>query len=129
MGQEEKKATVLITDDTIFMRRRLREIFEANDIEVAGEAGTGKEAVELYEKLLPDFVTMDIAMPDMDGLQALKAIREIDPVAVVIMVSSMGFQEKVLKAIRLGAKNFIVKPFTEDKVMEIVTKTLEAAHD
>jgi two-component system chemotaxis response regulator CheY len=118
------KKTVLIADDTVFMRKMLRDIFEAHEIEVVAEAGNGKEAVELYEKHLPDFVTMDIAMPEMDGLHALKGIREIDPVAVVIMVSSMGFQEKVIEAIRLGAKNFIVKPFTESKVMEVVNKTL-----
>jgi two-component system chemotaxis response regulator CheY len=118
------KKTVLIADDTVFMRKMLRDIFDAHGIEVIGEAGNGKEAVELYEKHLPDFVTMDIAMPEMDGLHALKGIREIDPVAVVIMVSSMGFQEKVIEAIRLGAKNFIVKPFTESKVMEVVNKTL-----
>ncbi len=126
MNSEKKKNTVLIVDDTLFMRRMLREIFESNDIEVIAEAGTGKEAVELYEKHLPDFVTMDIAMPEMDGLQALKAIRDIDPVAVVIMVSSMGFQEKVIEAIRLGAKNFIVKPLTESKVMDVVSKILSS---
>lgn len=120
------KKTVLIADDTVFMRKMLRDIFDTHGIEVIAEAGNGKEAVELYEKHLPDFVTMDIAMPEMDGLRALKGIREIDPVAVVIMVSSMGFQEKVIEAIRLGAKNFIVKPFTESKVMEVVNKTLPA---
>lgn len=122
----EKKRTALIADDTIFMRKMLSDIFSAHGIEVVAEAGNGKEAVELYEKHLPDFVTMDIAMPEMDGLRALKGIKEIDPVAVVIMVSSMGFQEKVIEAIRLGAKNFIVKPFTEAKVMEVVNKSVPA---
>ena len=125
MKQEEAAPTVLIADDAIFMRRMLRDIFQSHHIRVVAEAETGRQAVELYERHRPDFVTMDIAMPEMDGIQALKAIREMDPEARVIMISSLGFQEKIIAAIRAGAMNFIVKPFGEAMVVDVVSKTLQ----
>lgn len=116
--------TVLIVDDTEFMRHMLRDIIERLGCKVVGEACNGKEAVRMYEKLLPDLTTMDITMPEMDGIEALKAIRKIDPAAQVIMVSAMGSKENVMAAVKSGAKNFIVKPFEEKKVLEVLRSVL-----
>lgn len=115
---------VLIVDDAAFMRIKLKDILEKNNYEVAGEAENGIEAVEKYKELNPDIVTMDITMPEMDGIQALKEIKEINGDAVVIMCSAMGQQAMVIDAIQAGAKDFIVKPFQADRVMEAVTKAL-----
>ena len=124
MGQDYKD-TILIVDDTQFMRKMLRDIFEKHDFNIVGEASNGKEAVKLYEELLPDLTTMDITMPEMDGIEALIAIRKIDPAAQVLMVSAVGSQSKVLEAVKEGAKNFIVKPFEEEKVLEVVNRILK----
>lgn len=122
--EQEHKGTILIVDDTQFMRRMLREIFERNGYNVVGEACNGKEAVKMYVDLLPGLTTLDITMPEMDGIAALQAIRKIDPTAQVIMVSAMDSKDSVLAAVKAGAKNFIVKPFEEQKVLEVVKPLL-----
>lgn len=117
-------ARVLIVDDAAFMRMMIKDILEKNGFEVVGEASNGLKAVELYEKEKPDVVTMDITMPDMDGIEAVKAIKASDPAAKVIMCSAMGQQSMVMDAIRAGAKDFIVKPFQADRVLEAIKKAL-----
>src|SRR5690625_3678274 len=115
---------VLIVDDAAFMRMMIKDILEKNGYEVVGEAQNGMEAVEKYEELSPDLVTMDITMPEMDGIEALKKIQEINPEATVIMCSAMGQQAMVIDAIQAGAKDFIVKPFQAERVLEAVETTL-----
>ena len=115
---------ILIVDDAAFMRMMIKDILEKNGYEVVGEAQDGMEAVEKYQELRPDLVTMDITMPEMDGIAALKKIREMDPDAKVIMCSAMGQQAMVIDAIQAGAKDFIVKPFQADRVLEAVRKTI-----
>lgn len=117
-------AKVLIVDDAAFMRMMIKDILVKNGFEVIGEAGNGMKAVELYKKERPDVVTMDITMPEMDGIGAVKAIREMDPSARIIMCSAMGQQSMVMDAIRAGAKDFIVKPFQADRVLEALKRTL-----
>ncbi|WP_027625847.1 response regulator [Clostridium lundense] len=117
-------AKVLIVDDAAFMRMMIKDILEKNGFEVIGEANNGLKAVELYKKERPDVVTMDITMPDMDGLQAVKEIRSIDSTAKIIMCSAMGQQTMVMDAIKAGAKDFIVKPFQPDRVLEAIKKVL-----
>lgn len=112
---------VLVVDDAAFMRLNLKNILK-DDFEVVGEAENGKEAVELYQELKPDIVTMDITMPVMDGLEAIKAIQDIDPDAQIVVCSAMGQQKIVIQAIEMGAKDFIVKPFKKDRVMESLKK-------
>ncbi|HPM41426.1 MAG TPA: response regulator [bacterium] len=123
-------ARVLIVDDAIFMRRMLSDIVRGAGHEVAGEAGDAIEAIKKYEELRPDVVTMDIVMPrqgDMDGMGALKRILEIDPAARIVMVSALGQQETVLEAIRIGAKDFIVKPFLEENVVKAIDRVAKEA--
>ena len=115
---------VLIVDDAAFMRMMIKDILEKNGFEVVGEASNGLKAVEMYKKDKPDIVTMDITMPDMDGIQAVKAIKEFDPTAKVIMCSAMGQQSMVMDAIRAGARDFIVKPFQADRVLEAIKKAI-----
>ncbi len=115
---------ILIVDDAAFMRMMIKDILVKNGFEVVGEAADGAEAVEKYAELSPDLVTMDITMPEMDGIQALKAIKEKDPSAVIIMCSAMGQQAMVIDAISAGAKDFIVKPFQADRVIEAIEKAL-----
>ena len=115
---------VLIVDDAAFMRMMIKDILEKNGFEVLGEAPNGIKAVELYKKEKPDVVTMDITMPDMDGIEAVKAIKAFDPTAKVIMCSAMGQQTMVMDAIRAGAKDFIVKPFQPDRVLEAIRKVV-----
>lgn len=115
---------VLIVDDAAFMRMMLKNILTKSGFEVAGEAANGNEAVERYKDLLPDLVTMDITMPEMDGLQALKAIKTIDPKAKIIMASAMGQQSMVIEAIQSGAIDFIVKPFNEERVVEAIKRAI-----
>lgn len=117
-------AKVLIVDDAAFMRMMIKDILEKNGFEVIGEANNGIKAVELYKKERPDVVTMDITMPDMDGIEAVKAIKIFDPTAKVIMCSAMGQQSMVMDAIRAGAKDFIVKPFQADRVIEAIKKVV-----
>ena len=115
-------ARVLVVDDAAFMRMMLKDILAKNGHEVVGEAQNGAEAVAKYADLKPDLVTMDITMPEVDGLQALKDIRAADPNARVVMCSAMGQQSMVIEAVQSGAKDFIVKPFQADKVAESIAK-------
>ncbi|MCX7828446.1 MAG: response regulator [Thermanaerothrix sp.] len=115
---------VLIVDDAAFMRMMLKDILTKNGFEVVGEAENGKVAVQMYSELKPDVVTMDITMPEMDGLAAVKEIKQQDPNAKVVMVSAMGQQAMVIEAIRAGAADFIVKPFQPDRVLEALSKAL-----
>ncbi|MBE3549686.1 MAG: response regulator [Brockia lithotrophica] len=115
---------ILVVDDAAFMRMMLKDILKRGGYEVVGEAANGVEAVALYRELRPDLVTMDITMPEMDGIAALKQIRTLDPEAKVIMVSAMGQQAMVIEAIQSGARDFIVKPFQAERVLEAVRKVL-----
>lgn len=118
---------IMIVDDAAFMRMMLKDIFTRHGFEVVGEAENGLVAVEMYKEKRPDLVTMDITMPEMDGVAALRAIRSFDPNAQVVMCSAMGQQGMVIEAIQSGAKDFIVKPFQEDRVVEAVKKILGKA--
>ena len=115
---------ILICDDAAFMRMMIKDILTKNGYNVAGEAENGKVAVEKYAEVKPDLVMMDITMPEMDGIQALKKIRENDPSALIIMCSAMGQQAMVIESIQAGAKDFIVKPFQADRVLEAVQKVV-----
>jgi two-component system chemotaxis response regulator CheY len=115
---------ILIVDDAAFMRMMIKDILTKNGFEVVGEAADGVQAVEKYFDLKPDLVTMDITMPEMDGIAALKAIKEKDPSAIILMCSAMGQQAMVIDAIQAGAKDFIVKPFQADRVVEAIGKAL-----
>ena len=116
--------SVLICDDAAFMRMMIKDILTKNGYEVAGEAENGAKAVEKYNETKPDLVLMDITMPEMDGIQALKAIKGVDSGAKVIMCSAMGQQAMVIEAIQAGARDFIVKPFQADRVLEAVRKAV-----
>ena len=109
---------VMVVDDAMFMRASLKMMLEKNGYEIAGEAENGAIAVQKYKEIKPDFVTMDITMPEMDGLQALKLIKQYDSDAKVVIVSAMGQEPVVKEAILSGAKSFIVKPFKEDFVLK-----------
>lgn len=113
---------ILITDDALFMRVTLKNILVQNGYEVVGEATNGSESVEMYKQLRPDIVTMDITMPEMDGLTALRAIKAHDPHASVVMCTAMGQKNMVVEAIQAGAKDFIVKPFQPERVLDAVGK-------
>ena len=115
---------ILIVDDAAFMRMMIKDILTKNGYNVVGEADNGAKAVEKYNELKPDLVLMDITMPEMDGIQALKAIKGADGGAKVIMCSAMGQQAMVIESIQSGAKDFIVKPFQADRVIEGVQKVL-----
>ena len=115
---------VLICDDAAFMRMMIKDILTKNGYNVAGEAENGLKAVEKYNETKPDLVMMDITMPEMDGIQALKKIKEADPNATVIMCSAMGQQAMVIEAVQSGAKDFIVKPFQADRVLEAIKKVV-----
>lgn len=115
-------AKILIVDDAAFMRMMIKDILTKNGYEVVAEAVNGVEAVELYKSHQPDLVTMDITMPEMDGIEAVKQIKAVNPAAKVIMCSAMGQQSMVMDAIKAGANDFIVKPFQADRVLEAVKK-------
>ena len=115
---------ILVVDDAAFMRMMIKDILTKNGYDVVGEASDGQQAVEKYKELHPDLVTMDITMPEMDGITALKEIKKINPGSKVIMCSAMGQQAIVIDAIQAGAKDFIVKPFQADRVLEAISKTL-----
>ncbi|MBQ9486659.1 MAG: response regulator [Selenomonadaceae bacterium] len=115
---------VLVVDDAAFMRMMVKDILTKNGYEVVGEAENGMKAVEKYKDLHPDLTTMDITMPEMDGISAVKAIRKIDPNAKIVMCSAMGQQAMVIEAIQAGARDFIVKPFQADRVLEAVKKAV-----
>lgn len=115
---------VLFVDDSSFMRSILKGIILKDPYQLAGEASSGKEAVELYRTLKPDLVTMDIVMPEMDGIDAVKEIRSFDPAAKIIMVSAMGQQSMVIDSIQAGARDFIIKPFHPPRVQEALKRVL-----
>ena len=115
---------ILICDDAAFMRMMIKDILSKNGYTIAGEAENGAIAVEKYDELKPDLVMMDITMPEKDGIQALKEIKAKDSAAKIIMCSAMGQQAYVIEAIQNGAKDFIVKPFQQDRVLEAVRKAI-----
>lgn len=115
---------ILICDDAAFMRMMIKDILTKNGYNVAGEAENGVKAVEKFKEISPDLVLMDITMPEMDGIQALKEIKKLDGSATVIMCSAMGQQAMVIESIQAGAKDFIVKPFQPDRVIEAVKKVV-----
>ena len=115
---------ILICDDAAFMRMMIKDILTKNGYNVVGEAENGAKGVEKYNELKPDLVLMDITMPEMDGIAALKAIKASDAGATVIMCSAMGQQAMVIESIQSGAKDFIVKPFQADRVIEAVKKAV-----
>ncbi|MBM6618336.1 response regulator [Bacillus suaedaesalsae] len=117
-------ARILIVDDAKFMRMTLSTILEKGNHEVVGEAENGKEAISLFNQLQPDLVTMDITMPEMNGIDALREIKQNHSSAKVIMCSAMGQQKMVVEAIEAGAKDFIVKPFEENRVLEAIQRVL-----
>ncbi len=117
-------ARILIVDDAAFMRMMIKEILTKNGYTVVGEASDGLQALDKYKELKPDLVTMDITMPEMDGIQALKEIRGMDTGAKIIMCSAMGQQAMVIDAIQAGARDFIVKPFQAERVIEAIRKAL-----
>ena len=117
-------ASVIVTDDAAFMRLMLKTLFQTAGYEVIAEAENGRDAIEKYQQYQPDLMTMDITMPEMDGITALKEIKKLDPNAKVIMCSAMGQQAMVIDAIQAGAKDFVVKPFQADRVLEAINKTL-----
>jgi two-component system, chemotaxis family, chemotaxis protein CheY len=116
--------SVLIADDAAFMRMMIKNILSEAGYEIAGEAENGAIAVSKYKELKPDLTTMDITMPEMDGIAALKEIRDLDPSARVVMCSAMGQQSMVIESIQAGARDFIVKPFQPDRVLEAISKAL-----
>jgi len=115
---------VLIVDDALFMRRMIRDIFSREGFEVVGEAENGAEAVRLHRELKPDLTTMDIVMPVLDGLSALREVVRMDPRANVIMVSALGQESLIAEAIEAGAREFIVKPFQASRVLKVVQSAL-----
>jgi len=115
---------VLVCDDAIFMRTMIGDILSQAGYEVVGEAETGTQAVEKYVSLKPDIVTMDIVMPDMGGIDAVREIVQHDPGARILMCSAMGQQALVVEAIQAGAKDFVVKPFQPSRVLEAVQRVL-----
>ena len=117
-------ARVLVVDDAVFMRRVVSDALAKAGHEVVGEASNGTEAVQRYQELRPEVMTLDITMPEKDGLQALKEILAADPGARVIMCSALGQESKVLESIKSGAKDFVVKPFQPDRVLEAIGKAL-----
>jgi len=118
---------ILIVDDAAFMRMMIKNIVTKHGYEVVGEAENGQVAVELYKQLKPDLVTMDITMPEMNGIEGVKAIRQIDPNANIIMCSAMGQQAMVMEAIQAGAKDFIVKPFQQERILQAIERVLARA--
>lgn len=117
-------ANILLVDDAAIMRMMLQEILEDAGHKIVGEAENGQEGFEKYKELKPDIVLMDITMPTVDGIKSVQMIKEFDKDAKIIMCSSMGQKELVLKAIKLGAKDFIIKPFQDKRVVESVNRVL-----
>jgi two-component system chemotaxis response regulator CheY len=117
-------ARVLVVDDAAFMRKMVSDAVCGGGHEVVGEAGNGAEAVQRYQELRPDVMTLDITMPEKDGLAALREIIAADPGAKVVMCSALGQESKVLESIKLGAKDFVVKPFQADRVLSAIDKAL-----
>ncbi len=116
--------TILLVDDAAFMRMMLKDILTKNGYNVIGEAENGARAIEKYKELKPSLVIMDITMPELDGIQATKGIKAVDSKALIIMCSAMGQQAMVIESIQAGARDFIVKPFQADRVLEAVQKVI-----
>jgi two-component system chemotaxis response regulator CheY len=117
-------ARVLVVDDAAFMRKMVTDALSGGGHEIVGEAANGAEAVQRFQELRPDVMTLDITMPEKDGLTALKEIIAVDPGAKVVMCSALGQESKVLESIKLGAKDFVVKPFQADRVLSAIEKAL-----
>jgi two-component system chemotaxis response regulator CheY len=117
-------ARILVVDDAAFMRKMVGDALTRGGHEVVGEAGNGLEAIARYQELKPEVTTLDITMPEKDGIAALREIIELDPSAKIIMCSALGQESKVLESIKLGAKDFVVKPFQADRVLEAIGKAL-----
>ena len=117
-------ARVLIVDDAAFMRKMLGDVLAKGGHEVIGEGANGSEAVAQYQALRPDIMTLDITMPEKDGLAALREILTLEPGAKIVMCSALGQESKVLEAIKSGAKDFVVKPFQPDRVLDAIGKAL-----
>jgi two-component system chemotaxis response regulator CheY len=117
-------ARVLVVDDAAFMRKMVSDALSGGGHEIVGEAANGSEAVQRFQELRPDVMTLDITMPEKDGLAALKEIIAVDPGAKVVMCSALGQESKVLESIKLGAKDFVVKPFQADRVLSAIDKAL-----
>ncbi|MDA8335198.1 MAG: response regulator [Peptococcaceae bacterium] len=115
---------ILVVDDAAFMRMMIKNILTKNGFEVVGEAENGGTAVKMFHELKPDLITMDITMPEMDGIEGVKEIRKSDPQAKIIMVSAMGQQAMVMEAIQAGAKDFIVKPFQQDRIIQAIERVM-----
>ena len=119
------KPKVLVVDDAIFMRKMIAEILVENGMDVIGEADNGSSAVERYKQLKPDLVTMDIIMPEMNGIDAVRQIVAFDSQAKIVMCSALGQQALVQEAITAGAKDFLIKPFNPSRVVEVVNKIID----
>ena len=117
-------ARVLVVDDAAFMRKMVSDALTGGGHEIVGEAANGAEAVQRFQELRPDVMTLDITMPEKDGLTALREIIAVDPGAKVVMCSALGQESKVLESIKLGAKDFVVKPFQVERVLSAVEKAL-----
>lgn len=115
---------ILVVDDNAFMRSNLRSVLTSAGFEVVAEAADGLEAISMYQSSGPDLVTLDITMPNMDGVQALRELRSLDPEARIVMVSALGQEALVVEAITAGAADFVVKPFQPQRVVDAVTKAL-----
>lgn len=117
-------AKIMIADDTAFMRAMIRELLTGSGHEIVAEAKNGVEAVRMYQAIQPDVLTLDITMPEMDGVTALRSIRSMDPGARVIMCSAMGQHAMVLDAIQAGAKDFVVKPLQQRRLLDAIERVL-----
>ncbi|NOZ59807.1 MAG: response regulator [Euryarchaeota archaeon] len=115
-------AKILVVDDAAFMRMMLKNILGKNGHQIVGEAQNGAEGVKKYQELKPDVVTMDIIMPELNGIEAVRKIIALDPEAKIVMVSALGQEAMVKEALEAGARDFIVKPFKENKVLEVIEK-------
>jgi two-component system chemotaxis response regulator CheY len=115
---------IMVVDDAAFMRQMLKQIIAELGYEVIADAANGEEAVKMYSQMQPDLVTMDITMPEMDGIEAVRAIRKINPAAKIIMCSAMAQQKLVIDAITAGAKDFVAKPFQAEKIKETIQRVL-----
>lgn len=126
MTTGQGKFRVLVVDDAAFMRRQLREILEGAGYDVVGEAEDGRRALELYGTERPDLVTLDLVMPNVTGLEALRGLRDLDPTARVVICSSLSDQGSILEAIGLGARDYVLKPIVPDKLLTAVAKALHS---
>lgn len=124
MGGDEQVPTVLVVDDTLFMRVAISNMFTEWGYEVVGNAGNGKEAVAMYRALQPDLVTMDVTMPVMTGIEAVKEIIPEFPNAKIIMITALGQQKLIVEALESGAKDFMTKPFEPERLKAVVDQLL-----